>query len=162
MKRPSSYTALTHRTLGHIAIAGISLPLIALPLSLLNTPSVQAAPTNPGLHASHRQRAQQLLKALNLTPNQQQQLQAIRKTTRAEMDTVLSPTQKNQLRQGLQSGQNLPDVLRSLNLSEDQRTSLRRIMTNTRQQVSATLTPDQRQQVQQKMESLGLPGGQLP
>jgi periplasmic protein CpxP/Spy len=86
---------------------------------------------------------------LNLTDAQKTQLQTIRQQTQSQIQALLTPAQKDQLKTAMESGQPLRRAMANLNLSADQKTQLRTIMQSSKTQMDAILTPEQKQQMQE-------------
>lgn len=125
--------------------------VVALVISLTSL-SVQAQQIN---------RANQEFPALvgiNLTPQQETQIKLIRKDTRAQIESILSPEQKNQARASLEQGNSLKTAISSLNLSPEQRTRIEDVLRSTRQKVQAVLTLEQKQQIRQKKMMMRIRG----
>lgn len=89
---------------------------------------------------------------LNLTAGQEEQLQQIGRETQTQVEAILTPQQRNQLRRQMSQNQrsgNLQSALNSLNLTTKQRSQLARIQQAARQRIEAILTPEQLQQLRQ-------------
>ncbi len=95
-----------------------------------------------------------LLQGVQLTPEQQAQITALRQQTLAEVQKILSPEQLAQVQAALAEGTPLRDIASSINLSDEQRRALASQMQSVRSQASQILTPEQRQQVMQNARSL--------
>lgn len=90
--------------------------------------------------------------ALNLTESQKAQMRQVRQETRAQMEAVLTPEQRQQL----QTARNSRDrwaPLADLNLSEQQKDQIREIRQSAKSRMEAILTPQQREQMQQLRQS---------
>ncbi|MHC5833130.1 MAG: hypothetical protein ACYT04_98380, partial [Nostoc sp.] len=57
---------------------------------------------------------------INLTPQQSQQLQAVRQRRNREIEAVLNTSQRVQLAHNLRAGKNMNQALETLNLQPDQ------------------------------------------
>lgn len=86
---------------------------------------------------------------LNLTQQQQDQLAQIRQQTRAQIEALLTPEQRQQYQALRENNQGRRGGLRSLNLTEEQRTQVRQIMESSKSQSQAVLTPEQQAQLEQ-------------
>ncbi|MBF1990704.1 Spy/CpxP family protein refolding chaperone [Fischerella thermalis] len=129
-------------------IAGaVALSLTALPFA------VQAQTTSSPFLVAQVPQGKGLLQSLGLTDAQKAQIAEIRRNTKAKMDAVLTPQQREQLANARQNRQNRRNLKASLNLTEDQKTQMRQIMESQKSQIDAVLTPEQRQQLQQMRES---------
>lgn len=96
---------------------------------------------------------QELIETLNLTEQQQNEIAAIRADTRSQIETVLTPEQKQALWDGVNQQQSLQDILASLNISPEQRSQIVAILQSSREQFRATLTDEQRQQLRQELRA---------
>jgi periplasmic protein CpxP/Spy len=147
---------------------------IVLPLSLAMTLPALAqtsAPTPPSAQPDRMPR-----RALNLTSEQQAQMDEIHQNERSQIDDILTTEQKAQLEtarenhqrsrqsesgerpEGQPEGQpgERPEGRRgggrgfeALNLTADQRTQIEAVRSTAREQMDAVLTPEQRQQLEQ-------------
>jgi len=106
-------------------------------LAVAKTPSTQP-------HHQFRE-----LPGLNLTQQQQEQLDQIRSQTRSQIESILSETQRSQIRTAMQQGQGLRRAAVAANVSADQQAQIRQIFQASRQQMASVLTPEQQQQIQQ-------------
>jgi Spy/CpxP family protein refolding chaperone len=136
-------------------------PLLAGAIAL----SVSLAPILPALAQSpesstptEQNRMPRHRNWLNLTPDQQAQMEQIRQNTRSQIDAILTAEQRAQLQRERenrgtpQAGEHrgmrhLP--FDSLNLTDEQRSQIETVMRSSREQMDAILTPEQRQQLQQ-------------
>lgn len=92
---------------------------------------------------------------LNLTAQQQQELQRIRQAKREQMNNILTAEQRAQLeavKQNQQGRQNRREVFAALNLTEDQKARLQEVRQSFKAQMDAVLTAEQRQLLQQKRQ----------
>ena len=94
---------------------------------------------------------------LNLTAEQQAQIEQIRQNKRSQIDAILTTEQKAQLqserenRGNLHAGENrgMPRLFASLNLTDEQRSQIEAVMRSSKEEMDAILTPEQRQQLQE-------------
>ena len=100
-----------------------------------------------------------MLQDLNLTADQQARIQQIHEETRAAMDQILTPTQRQQLQEAKAQAQANPGqwkqrrgMKQALNLTEEQKTRMRELRQAAKERVSAVLTDEQRQQLQEKKQ----------
>lgn len=89
---------------------------------------------------------------INLSAEQRAQMEQIRTETRAQIEGVLTPEQRQQWQAATQNGQRRRGAMAALNLSQAQQTQIRQIMESSRDRATAVLTPEQRQQVEQRMQ----------
>jgi periplasmic protein CpxP/Spy len=95
-----------------------------------------------------------MLSGIELTQQQETQLTQLRSQTRAQMESILTPEQQNQLKAALARGEGMPNAIASINLSPEQKTQLQTIFQSTRTQMVNIITPEQRQQILQNVRSL--------
>jgi periplasmic protein CpxP/Spy len=81
------------------------------------------------------------LKELNLTPEQKTKMQAIWTSTRAQINEVLTPEQRQKLADS--KGENRRGKWKSLNLTADQKAKMKAIRQSSQDQMSAILTTEQ-------------------
>ena len=93
------------------------------------------------------------MEALNLTSEQEEQMKAVWESTRAQIETILTPEQKNQLSEIEASGEQKYRGFAQLNLTSEQKAQIREIRQQSRQQVEGILTPDQLEQMQQMRQN---------
>jgi Spy/CpxP family protein refolding chaperone len=89
---------------------------------------------------------------IELSAEQQAQMEQIRNETRTQIEAVLTPEQRQQWQAAMQNGQRRRGAMAALNLSEAQRSEIRQIMQSSKDRVTAVLTPEQRQQIEQRMQ----------
>lgn len=95
-----------------------------------------------------------MLSGIELTQQQENQLAQIRTQTRAQIESILTPDQKNQLKAALERGDGMRNAIASIDLSPEQKTQLRTIFQSVRTQLADIITPEQRQQIRQNARSL--------
>jgi periplasmic protein CpxP/Spy len=78
---------------------------------------------------------------LNLTPEQKTKMQAIWKSTRTQIEEVLTPEQRQTLAGS--EGKARRDKWKSLNLTADQKAKMKAIRQSSQDQMNAILTPEQ-------------------
>ncbi|MGB0560801.1 MAG: Spy/CpxP family protein refolding chaperone [Spirulinaceae cyanobacterium] len=98
-------------------------------------------------------RGDRLAAELNLTPDQQAEMQALREATQTQMQGVLTPTQQQAVEAAIANGENPRQVLRTLDLSDAQRTQLRDIKASQREEMAEILTPEQQAQLEAMHQS---------
>jgi periplasmic protein CpxP/Spy len=91
---------------------------------------------------------------LGLSQEQKAKVAQIRQNTRSQIEAVLTPQQREQLKTAMQdSRQNKRQVFSTLNLTPEQRTQMRQIRQSAKSQFEAVLTPEQRQQMQESRQT---------
>ena len=135
----------------------LSLSLAHIPAALAQS-NVPPAPPSAGDERGSKQRQNWL----NLTPEQKEQMQRIKESSRQEMENVLTSEQKARLEAARANRENPRRVFESLNLTEDQKAQMQQIREASKQQMDAILTPEQRQQMEQRRQQRPQngPGGQ--
>ncbi|MEL6462124.1 MAG: P pilus assembly/Cpx signaling pathway, periplasmic inhibitor/zinc-resistance associated protein [Cyanobacteria bacterium J06636_27] len=98
-------------------------------------------------------RKQGMWKKLNLSEDQQAQLQEIKKSAKAQMREVLTPEQLQKLEAAKASGQKKRGVWRSLNLTDAQKAELKEIRQSKKAQINAILTDEQKAQLQEMKQN---------
>ncbi|MBT9311580.1 Spy/CpxP family protein refolding chaperone [Leptothoe kymatousa] len=88
----------------------------------------------------------QMVEALNLTAQQQTELDAIKENARTQINTVLTADQQAEV--GDVEGRELKRAMRQLDLSQEQRTQLRSIREDSRAAMNEVLTDEQQTQLQ--------------
>jgi periplasmic protein CpxP/Spy len=135
----------------------------AIALSVVATPFLVKAQANgPDPAQPTRAHHQGKWDNLNLSDQQKQQLEQIRKDTRTQIEAVFTPQQLEQLkaaRQNHQPGQapqpgqahqgHRGGFMASLNLSDAQKAKIKEIMQAQKSRMQAVFTPAQQQQLQQ-------------
>jgi len=91
--------------------------------------------------------------ALNLTDQQKTQMRQIREATRAQIDSILTPEQRDKIKATREQREQNRQVWSSLNLTEDQKAQIKRIREESRQKMQAILTQEQQQQLQQMRQN---------
>ena len=86
---------------------------------------------------------------LNLTAEQQAQLEQIRENKHSQIEQILTPQQREQFQQLQEQRQRHREGMRALNLTEEQRNQMREIHESTRELMQNVLTEEQREQMRQ-------------
>jgi periplasmic protein CpxP/Spy len=86
---------------------------------------------------------------LGLTDAQKAQMAEIRRETKAQMEAILTPQQREQLQTARQNRQGKRQVWRNLNLTDAQRNQMRQIMQTQKSKMEAILTSEQRQRLEE-------------
>ncbi|OWY66621.1 hypothetical protein B7486_35780 [cyanobacterium TDX16] len=139
----------------------------AIALSIATVPLVaQAEPITPGSPTSASQTIAQAqdkvpprFEKLGLTQEQRDKIAEIRRNTRAQIEAVMTPAQREQLKTIRESRQRRREALASLNLTPEQKTRMQQIRQSAKSQFDAVLTPEQQQQLQQMRQERGWKGG---
>ena len=151
-------------------IAGtLALTLIATPFAVQE----EQNPSSPQPGKEWQKKGQ--FKKLNLTPEQKAKMKETGRSTRAQIEAVLTPEQKTKLqaamaerkaqhqaqrqqRQGQgerQEGRGKKgNIFTSLNLTETQKNQIKQIRESSKQQRQAVLTPEQQAQMKQMRENM--------
>jgi phosphoribosylanthranilate isomerase len=95
----------------------------------------------------------QLPSTLNLSAQQQTQINQLRQKTRAQISTILSEQQTQQLARALRRERKPIAAIASLNLPWSQKQQLTRILLDARQQALTILTPEQAQQLRSTLQT---------
>ena len=90
---------------------------------------------------------------LNLTPQQQTQIEQIRENAKSQMQNLLTAEQQQLFETLREQGRKKGQGMRQMNLSAEQREQMRSLRQSTREQVRNVLTPEQQDQLRQKMET---------
>ncbi len=101
-----------------------------------------------------------ILSGLQLTQQQQAQVTQLRSQTRQQVESILNPAQREQLKTITAQGQQLQQAIATLNLSVEQKAQLRQVMQSARTDFSTMLTLQQKQKIQQTIRAKGL--GKMP
>lgn len=89
---------------------------------------------------------------LNLTAEQKSQLQQIGQETRSQIESVLTPQQREQLKANLSQRSrtgNRQASTAQLNLSNEQISKIQKIKKSSKEQMQAVLTPEQLEKIRQ-------------
>jgi Spy/CpxP family protein refolding chaperone len=114
-------------------------------------------PVLPSIAQTDSNSLTQLFPALigvQLTPEQQSQLETLSNQVLSQVQRVLTPEQDAQFNSALSQGQGIRVAAQSLNLSMKQRLQLRHLLQPLQAQLGTILTPTQQQQVQQNAQTL--------
>ena len=95
----------------------------------------------------------QVSEELNLTPEQQTELDAIRESARTQADSLLTADQLAAL--DGKTGRDRAQAMRDLDLSEDQRTQLQAIREDSRTAAAQVLTAEQQAQLEELRATRG-------
>ncbi|MEE3717361.1 Spy/CpxP family protein refolding chaperone [Tumidithrix elongata RA019] len=137
------------------------IPLVSAAIAALSiaTPTIVLAQSMPGsptsgdrMMAPHPGGGGHMMPPdLGLTEQQKTQLDQIRKSTRAQIEGIVTPDQKQQVKTAIDNGEDFREAMDSV-LSSEQKTQIRAIMQASRKQMQAVLTPEQQQKMRQHMQ----------
>ena len=96
---------------------------------------------------------------LNLTAEQQAQLERIRDNKHSQIEQILTPEQRQQFQQLQGQRQRHREGMRALNLTEAQRNQMREIHQSARELMQNVLTEEQREQMRQMRGNRQSPRG---
>ena len=143
-------------------IAGaFALSLTAVPFSVKaettsNAPvrlaQTQTQPTKPAQQSG----------GIQLTPQQQTQIEQIRGNVRKQIEQVLTKEQRTQIQTAMQSGKSGREAFQGLTFSQKQQTQLQQIMLSSQQQMEAVLTSDQKAELARLRQQNSTPGASVP
>lgn len=129
----------------------------AIALTVATTPlAVKAEPTlkSPLAQAQTQAEEPHGFQRLGLTQEQKAKMAEIRKSTRSQIEAILTPQQREQLQAAMQDSRpNKRQAFAALNLTPEQKTQMREIRQSAKSQYEAVLTPEQRQQLQQSRQT---------
>ncbi|MEA5569842.1 P pilus assembly/Cpx signaling pathway, periplasmic inhibitor/zinc-resistance associated protein [Calothrix sp. UHCC 0171] len=111
----------------------------------------QAQPVKKNKKAYSEKFAQEL----GLTDSQKSQLAQIRQNTKAEIDKVLTPEQRQQRQAAYQNREGRRNGKAKLNLSDAQKAQIKQIMQSSKAQMDSVLTPEQKQKLEQLRQNRG-------
>ncbi|MBW4632902.1 MAG: P pilus assembly/Cpx signaling pathway, periplasmic inhibitor/zinc-resistance associated protein [Iphinoe sp. HA4291-MV1] len=94
------------------------------------------------------------LQRLGLTDEQKTKIKEIRRSTRAEVDKILTEQQRKQLKTVMRNREAGRRAFDSLNLSDDQKNQLRQVMQSQKTQIEAVLTTEQKEQLQKYRDQM--------
>jgi Spy/CpxP family protein refolding chaperone len=125
----------------------------AIALTLTSAPLVVKAESPSAITVAQAQKPEKW-QNLNLTPEQRTRMAEIRSQTRSQIEAVLTPQQREQLKATMQeSRQKRREAFANLNLTPEQKAQMRQIKQSAKSQFEAVLTPEQQQQLQQFREN---------
>jgi hypothetical protein len=138
-------------------ILGVFSTLVIIRVSMVGVDTFMVG-ANPDYQSLEEVSAQtvpliQLPSNLNLTAQQQTKLNQLRQTTRAQISTILSSQQIEQLAIALRKERRPMAAIASLNLPWSQRQQLTRILLDARQQAHSILTPEQVQLLRNTLQA---------
>ncbi|MBF2067631.1 MAG: hypothetical protein IGS39_24915 [Calothrix sp. C42_A2020_038] len=91
---------------------------------------------------------------IQLTPQQQEEVRKINVQVRTQIEQVLTPKQRQQLKTSLQARRSPSQITSDLKLTQDQGRKLQQIVAGSQKQIfEKVLTPEQQQQIRQYYQS---------
>ena len=124
----------------------IALTVAAAPLA------VKAQPNQPNQRVPGQAQNGSQMGGVKLNQQQQNQLAQIRRDTRAQIDAILTPKQREQFKVAMQSPQGRRAAFTAMKLSDDQKSQMQAIIQSAQSRAEAILTPQQRQQIQKYIQ----------
>ena len=117
------------------------------------SPEQRLDKTESALASTKRMRKDALLavEELDLSEDQQLEIEAIQTSMTNELSEILTDSQMEQLTAAQAEGGDMRSVMRSLGLTSSQRSSVMSLMRDTQNQVMDVLTPEQRAQIEEEM-----------
>ncbi|NJL38988.1 MAG: hypothetical protein HC899_21260 [Leptolyngbyaceae cyanobacterium SM1_4_3] len=109
-------------------------------------------PLTPGLVRAQTE-GFPVLEGIELTEQQQTQLDDLRQQTRTQVEGILTEQQREQFISTLTEEQNLRSAIAALDLTDQQKEQLRPVFQSVRTQIGEILTPEQRQQLRDNIRS---------
>lgn len=94
-----------------------------------------------------------IMNGVELSQQQEAQLQQVRLQTRAQIEQILTPEQRNQFKASLERGEGIQKAIAAMNLSTEQKSQLQTVFRSAREQFGNTLTPEQKQQIRSNVRS---------
>jgi Spy/CpxP family protein refolding chaperone len=128
-----------------VLASAIALSIATAPLAVKAEPVAPAPPTI----AQADNKVPPRFERLELTQEQTDKIAEIRRSTRTQVEALLTPEQRQQLKTVRESRQRRREALASLNLTPEQKTKLQQIRQSAKSQFDAVLTPQQKQKLQQ-------------
>jgi periplasmic protein CpxP/Spy len=101
-----------------------------------------------------------MMSGITLTPEQETQLQQVRSQTQNQIESILTPEQRDRARAALEQGEGIQRTIASMDLTKEQQTQLRTVFQSARQQMAHIITPQQRRQILQNIRSLRMQSNQ--
>lgn len=89
---------------------------------------------------------------VELTQQQKDQMEQIRRDTRVQIEQLLTPQQREQFKTAMQNRQGGRAAFAAMNLSPEQQTKMRTILQSSKSRAEAVLTAQQRQQIQKYIQ----------
>lgn len=124
----------------------------AIAVTLVTAPSIVQAQLGQSRLGESQNQAR--LAGVELTDTQRNQLTEIRRNTLSQIESVLTPEQKRQLRASRAGGEKQQNVFADINLSQAQKSQIQSIMRSSKNRADAIFTPKQKQQIQRNVEQM--------
>ncbi len=130
------------------------LPLLAgaIAVTFATAPSIvqaQLGQAQPGEMQRQRRFA-----GVELTDTQRSQLIEIRSNTLSQIEAVLTPEQKRQLKASREGDKKQQNAFANINLSQTQKSQIQSIMRSSKNRSDAIFSPAQKQQIQRNVEQM--------
>ncbi|NJN22819.1 MAG: hypothetical protein HC812_18640 [Leptolyngbya sp. RL_3_1] len=93
----------------------------------------------------------QILQELDLTAEQQSQIQGIFEARRSDIEAILTEEQRDQFFETLQGNRNFREAIAAADLTDAQRDQIRAVMMDSREDISEILTEEQQQELRDLM-----------
>jgi len=161
---PTSISGIFTTEIGLLYIAAVNFKLQKFPFFTMKMKALVLIPgtimlmlatsggifsfTHAAAAAPYHEHAGGWEKKLNLTDDQKAQIKQIHKSTKEQINAILTPDQQAEKQQA-----RLQHTKPNLNLSDDQKAKIKGIKQNSFSQIEALLTPEQQQQLQQLRDS---------
>ncbi len=125
---------------GVLALTVAAAPLAVKAENQVNQPFPKQAQDKPGFAG------------VELTQTQKDQMEQIRRDTRAQIEKILTPQQQEQFKTAMQNRQGGRAAFAAMNLSPEQQTKMQTIIQSSKSRAEAVLTAEQRQQIQKYIQ----------
>lgn len=142
-----------------IVASAIALSFGAAPV-IAQTDTTTPSTTDPSYGSWPQHGQYGAFQGINLTPQQEGEIEQIKVDTRAEIKNVLTQEQRDQLAAmpgkitGLSGNrQSRRTVIQDLNLTDEQKAELEQIKIDHRERIKDVLTPSQQKQYEQNLQS---------
>jgi periplasmic protein CpxP/Spy len=141
----------------------LSLIAGAIALTLTAVPFSVKAETTSGMPLQLAQSQQtKPRQGIQLTPQQQTQIEEIRGNVRKQIEEVLTKEQRTQIKTAMEAGKPPREAFGALKFSPQQQTQLQQIMVSSQQQMEAVLTSDQKAELARLRQQNSIPGTSAP
>lgn len=146
----TNFTLTLKEQISNIKLLPLLASAVTLSLSVATISPAFAQSTTPDQPIERdRMHGRNKLNKLNLTPEQQEQMQRIKQSQREQINNILTPEQKARLEAARENRENRRQVFESLNLTEEQQAQIQEVRRASKQQMESILTPEQVQQLRQ-------------
>lgn len=135
--------------LGAIALTGSFASVLPLAAEAQTNTSRQQIIAQ--VQGQQRQQRKDKLAGLNLSQAQQEEIAKIRKETKAQISSVITPEQRAKMKAARQNNQDRRATRTAVNFSDAQKARLKEIRQSSKARIRAVLNEQQRQQFDQTM-----------